>query len=97
LATRRLIESGPPLVVGKRAPKLERLIVAALDEGRAAAPCLITGTGRPKRYALALPKQRIRFEPVAGAGACRAETTAQACRALAAPSVRVKLRRGGRR
>jgi CRISPR-associated protein (TIGR02584 family) len=78
----------------QRASKLKRLIVAALDEARAAA-YLVTGSGRPKRYALTLPPQRIRFEPVASAGACGAETTAQACRALVAPSVRVKLRRGG--
>jgi len=78
------------------ASKLKRRLVAALGEARAAA-YLVTGSGRPKRYALALPPQRIRFEPLAGTTDCRAETTAQACGAAATPSARVKLRRGGHR
>jgi hypothetical protein len=78
----------------QRASKLKRRLVAALGEARAVA-YLVSGAGRPKRYALALPPQRIRFEPAAGAAPGCAQPTAQACRAGSAPTTGIKLRRGG--
>jgi CRISPR-associated protein (TIGR02584 family) len=98
LTAKRLAAGMDRAFFEERAARLKRKLGDALGEARAAAYS-VTGSGaRNKRcFALTLPPQRIRFEPLAGKADGCPDATAQACRAGAAPSSRVKLRGGGHR